>query len=195
LVLFPCRRHDLVGRPADVGNERVVEARTDARIKNVARASDASFRFAAKQYNPRDGHCCPSGGSFTGRFAWNGKRLIAFVPASTVPRNLLATAKVKATLRATHLATLPGTLRPQVRGPLKGTTFYGTYRGSFYAIATFWMSKVGTTDQPELFSRAAHGGWRDRGDTGGCINELIVPPALLSRWGFHADPLNAGCWQ
>jgi hypothetical protein len=42
-------------------------------------------------------------------------------------RNLVATVRVKAALRAAHLALLPRALRAGVRGPLKGTTYYGSY--------------------------------------------------------------------
>jgi hypothetical protein len=115
-------------------------------------------------------------------------------PAAPTPRNLVATTAVKAQLRAAHLLTIAAADRKKVRGPLQGLTYYGSYGATRYAIATFSAPRVGTQDQPELFSRAVGKAWRDRGDTGGCISSRIVPAPLLRMWGFERDRLNPPCF-
>ena len=102
--------------------------------------------------------------------------------ATPIARNLVATAEVKAALRAAHLRTVPLADRAKTRGPLKGTTYYGSVGKWKYALATFSHPGVGTTDQPELFSKAPGGAWRDRGDTGGCLTKGIIPRALIRVW-------------
>jgi hypothetical protein len=69
---------------------------------------------------------------------------------------------------------------------LKGTTYYGSVGKWRYALATFSQPGVGTTDQPELFSKAPGGRWRDRGDTGGCLTKGIIPPALIRLWHLRS---------
>lgn len=100
------------------------------------------------------------------------------------PVNLVATPAVKAALRAAFLKT-HSTLAPaKVRGPLKGHTYYGRYRGVEYAVATFSIARLGTTDQPEIFRRVPPQAWKDRGDTGGEVCPPWVPLPLLKLWGF-----------
>lgn len=118
----------------------------------------------------------------------------AVADAALTPRNLVATAAVKAQLREAHLRTIPVADRRKVRGPLKGLTYYGSYGSMRYAIATFSFAGLGTQDQPELFSRPAGKPWRDRGDTGGCISSKIIPAPLLRLWGFERDTLNPPCF-
>ena len=108
------------------------------------------------------------------------------------PHNLIATPQVKAALRAAHLRTVQPADRAGTRGPLRGQTYYGSYGTRFFALATFSHPRVGTTDQPEVFVRRAGGGWRDLGDTGGCIPTREVPAPLLRLWGF--DPAGPGCY-
>ena len=125
--------------------------------------------------------------------------LVALVPAvgasaASGPRNLIATPAVKAALRAAHLNASTPELRRKIHGPLKGSTYYGSYHSSKYAIATFSMDGLGTQDQPELFTKSEAGLWRDRGDTGGCISSRIIPPPMLELWGFKRDKLNPPCY-
>ena len=114
--------------------------------------------------------------------------------ATSSPRNLVATAAVKAQLREAHLKLLSAAARKGVRGPLKGKTYYGSFGSTRYAIATFSVPGLGTQDQPELFSKPAGRPWRDRGDTGGCISSRIIPAPLLRLWGFKRDTLNPPCF-
>jgi hypothetical protein len=111
----------------------------------------------------------------------------ASTSAAPVPRNLTATPGVKAALKAAHLASLQASQRAGVRGPLKGSTYYGSFGRWRYALATFSHPRVGTTDQPELFSKAPGRGWRDRGDTGGCLSKGIIPRALLRVWRLPSN--------
>ena len=110
------------------------------------------------------------------------------------PRNLVATAAVKAQLREAHAKTVAPADRTRVRGPLQGSTYYGSYGATRYAVATFSHARLGTQDQPELFSKAPGKPWRDRGDTGGCISSKIIPAPLLRLWGFKRDQLNPPCF-
>ncbi len=121
--------------------------------------------------------------------------IVAWADAAASPRNLVATAAVKAQLREAHLRLVPLAARRTVQGPLKGLTFYGSYGSTRYAVATFSHAGVGTTDQPELFSKPSGKPWRDRGDTGGCISSTIIPSALLRLWGFRRDSLNRDCFE
>jgi hypothetical protein len=120
--------------------------------------------------------------------------LVAAAHAAPSPRNLVATAAVKSQLREAHLKAVPVAERKQVRGPLKGLTYYGSYGATRYAIATFSVEGLGTQDQPELFSKASGKPWRDRGDTGGCISSKVIPAPLLRLWGFRRDTLNPPCF-
>jgi hypothetical protein len=104
--------------------------------------------------------------------------------ASRGPVNLVATPAVKAALRASFLKAHPKFVAAKVRGPLKGQTYYGRYRGVEYALAVFSIPRLGTTDQPELFRRVRPAAWRDRGDTGGEVCPPWVPLPLLRLWGF-----------
>ena len=106
--------------------------------------------------------------------------------SAPIARNLVATPKVKAALRAAHLRTLPLLDRAATRGPLRHSTYYGSYGNRRYALATFWHPRVGTTDQPELFGRAPGHAWHDYGDTGGCLTRGILPPALLRLWHLRS---------
>jgi hypothetical protein len=112
------------------------------------------------------------------------------------PRNLVATPQAKQALLTTVRRHVPSQRRARVRGPLSGSLYYGSYGSAYYAVADFWFPLTGSTDQPEVFSRTGHGGWRDRGDTGDpyiCVSR--VPAPLLRLWGFIPDPLVRGCFD
>lgn len=106
--------------------------------------------------------------------------------------NLVATARVKAMLRAAFLVEHHQYSQRRVKGPMKGTTYYGRYGRTEYAFATFSVPRTGTTDQPELFKRPAKGVFHDRGDTGGEICKGDVPLALIKVW--RLKPTSAGCY-
>ena len=79
-------------------------------------------------------------------------------------RNLAATPKVKAALRAAFIRTHSNLTARSIRGPLRGRTYYGSYQGREYAVAVFSIPRFGTQDQPEVFRRPSAGVWRDLGD-------------------------------
>jgi hypothetical protein len=110
----------------------------------------------------------------------------ARVDATPIAKNLVVTAKIKAALRTAHLRTLPAADRAATRGPLPRSTYYGSYGSRRYALATFSHPRVGTTDQPELFSKVPGRPWRDHGDTGGCLTKGVLPPALLRVWHLRS---------
>jgi hypothetical protein len=96
--------------------------------------------------------------------------------------NLSAGPRIKSMLRASFMLAHYNYSPRRVRGPLKGTTYYGRYRRTYYAFATFSVPRTGTTDQPELFRRPRGGVFQDLGDTGGEICKREVPLALIKVW-------------
>jgi hypothetical protein len=94
--------------------------------------------------------------------------------------NLVATPAVKAALRSAYLAAHP---RSQVGAPAAGRTYYGSYSGTRYAVATFGA-------YPTIFRTDVHGRWRVRRETHGGICTNVVPIDLirvwsLEHWGGH----------
>jgi hypothetical protein len=100
-------------------------------------------------------------------------------------RNLAATPKVKAALRAAFIRTHSNLTARSIRGPLRGRTYYGSYQSREYAVAVFSIPRFGTQDQPEVFRRPSAGAWRDLGDTGGDICPTTIPLPLLKVWNFQ----------
>ena len=100
-------------------------------------------------------------------------------------RNLAATSKVKAALRAAFIRTHSNLTAHAIRGPLRGRTYDGSYQGREYAVAVFSIPRLGTQDQPEVFRRPSAGVWRDLGDTGGDICPPTIPLPLLKVWNFQ----------
>jgi hypothetical protein len=100
-------------------------------------------------------------------------------------RNLSATPKVKAALRAAFIRTHSNLTASTIRGPLRGRTYYGNYGRREYAVAVFSIPRFGTQDQPEIFRRPVQGRWRDLGDTGGDICPATIPLPLLKLWHFQ----------
>lgn len=100
-------------------------------------------------------------------------------------RNLAATLKVKAALRAAFIRTHSNLTAQAIRGPLRGRTYYGSYQRREYAVAVFSIPRLGTQDQPEVFRRPSAGVWRDLGDSGGEICPPTIPLPLLKVWNFQ----------
>jgi hypothetical protein len=91
--------------------------------------------------------------------------------------NLVATQKVKAGLRAAYLSAHPGV---HARGPASGSTYYGMYSGTSYALATFGSA-------PTVFRSDARGRWHVRADTDGRICTNLVPVELVKVWSLRHD--------
>jgi hypothetical protein len=87
-----------------------------------------------------------------------------------IGKNLVATPKVKAALRAAYLAAHPGA---QVGAPAAGRTYYGSWDGTRYAVATFGR-------YPTIFRTDREGIWHVRRETHGGICADVVPVDLLS---------------
>ncbi|HEX9415572.1 MAG TPA: hypothetical protein VF895_02565 [Gaiellaceae bacterium] len=121
--------------------------------------------------------------------------LAVSLPALSAPPkavNLIATPRVKSMLRAAFILKHHQYSQRRIKGPLKGTTYYGRYGRTEYAFSVFSVPRTGTTDQPELFKRAVNGIFRDLGDTGGEICKRDVPLALIKVWRLkHSSP---GCF-
>ena len=103
--------------------------------------------------------------------------------------NLVATPAVKRALRAVFLRLHRSTRPASVRGPLNGSVYYARYGRVYWALATFSLPVVGTTDQPEVFRRVVGGRWVDKGDTGG--NLCAVPRPVVAVWRLLAR--RTGC--
>jgi hypothetical protein len=96
--------------------------------------------------------------------------------------NLVATPAVKAALRSAYLAAYP---RAQVGAPVAGRTYYGSYSGTRYAVATFGA-------QPTIFRTDVHGRWHVRRETHGGICTNVVPIDLIRVWSLQH--WNGGCY-
>ena len=86
--------------------------------------------------------------------------------------NLVATPGVKAALRSAYLAAHPSLA---VGAPAAGRTYYGSYSGTRYAVATFGA-------HPTVFRTDARGRWLVRRDTHGGICTDFVPIDLIRAW-------------
>jgi hypothetical protein len=91
--------------------------------------------------------------------------------------NLVATRKVKAALRVAYVSAHPGV---RVGAPAQGTTYYGMYSGTSYALATFGAV-------PTIFRTDARGRWRVRADTDGRICTNVLPVELAQVWSLRHD--------
>jgi hypothetical protein len=89
--------------------------------------------------------------------------------------NLVVEPGTKAALRKAYLAAHPGAA---VGDPVPGRTYYGSYSGTRYAVATFGA-------YPTIFRTDAHGRWRVRRDTHGGICLNVVPADLIRVWSLE----------
>jgi hypothetical protein len=89
--------------------------------------------------------------------------------------NLVAAPAVKAALRSAYVAAHPGS---QVGAPAPGRTYYGSYSGTRYAVATFGA-------YPTIFRTDVHGRWRVRRETHGGICTTVVPIDLIRVWSLE----------
>jgi hypothetical protein len=104
--------------------------------------------------------------------------------------NLVATPRVKAGLRAAFLRAHTG-LRPDELGaPMPGRTYYGSYSGTRYALATF-AGPAGDA-YPTVFRTDAKGRWRVRSQTHGAVCTDVVPIDLVRVWSL--EHLRGGCY-
>jgi hypothetical protein len=87
-----------------------------------------------------------------------------------IGENLVATPKVKTELRAAYLEAYPGA---RVGAPAAGRTYYGSWDGTRYAVATFGR-------YPTIFRTDRKGVWHVRRETHGGICADVVPVDLLS---------------
>jgi hypothetical protein len=89
--------------------------------------------------------------------------------------NLVVKPGTKAALRAAYLAAHPGA---EVGGPVPGRTYYGSYSGTRYAVATFGR-------YPTIFRTDGHGRWRVRRETHGGVCTNVVPIDLITVWSLE----------
>jgi hypothetical protein len=89
--------------------------------------------------------------------------------------NLVATPAVKAALRSAYAAAHPGS---RVGAPVAGRTYYGSYSGTRYAVATFGA-------YPTIFRTDIHGRWRVRRETHGGVCTNVVPIDLIRVWSLE----------
>jgi hypothetical protein len=86
--------------------------------------------------------------------------------------NLVLNPGTKAALRKAYLVAHPGA---RVGDPAPGRTYYGSYSGTRYAVATFGA-------YPTIFRVDEHGRWRVRRETHGGICTSVVPIDLIKVW-------------
>src|SRR3954447_20912271 len=99
--------------------------------------------------------------------------------STQVAKNLVATPEIKHQL-------LLAWADPKVKGPLPGTTYLGQYGDIRYALATFDLPIVGTTDQPELLIQEPGKPWALVKEVGGDPPSDVraIPCPLRKVWGF-----------
>jgi hypothetical protein len=94
--------------------------------------------------------------------------------------NLVVTPQVKASLRSAYLDAHPGLSPSRVSGPVSGRTYYGSYSGTYYALATF---SAGTAPAyPTIFRTDTRGRWHVRQQTRGGVCTNVVPTDLIMVW-------------
>jgi hypothetical protein len=89
--------------------------------------------------------------------------------------NLVVKPGTKAALRSAYLAAHPGGV---VGDPVPGRTYYGSYSGTRYAVATFGA-------YPTIFRTDQHGRWHVRRETHGGICTNVVPIDLIKVWSLE----------
>jgi hypothetical protein len=94
--------------------------------------------------------------------------------------NLRATPGVKSALRSAYLAAHPGLSPASVGSPVSGRTYYGSYSGTRYALATFQAGAAAA--YPTIFRTDARGRWHVRQQTRGEVCSDVVPIDLIRAW-------------
>jgi hypothetical protein len=89
--------------------------------------------------------------------------------------NLVATPGVKTALRTAYVRAHP---RVPVAGPVPGRTYYGSYSGTRYAVATFGA-------YPTIFQTDGRNRWRVIRETHGGICTDVVPSELIKVWSLQ----------
>jgi hypothetical protein len=100
--------------------------------------------------------------------------------------NLVVTQNVKAGLRSAYLAAHPSLPSSRVSGPISGRTYYGSYSGTRYAVATFGAG------YPTIFRTDSRGRWHVRQQTRGEICTNVVPTDLVMVWWL--EPTHGRCF-
>ena len=104
--------------------------------------------------------------------------------------NLVVTPNVKAGLRSAYLAAHPSLAPSRVSGPISGRTYYGSYSGTRYAVATFTTGSGAR--YPTIFRTDSRGRWHVRQQTRGEICTNVVPTDLVMAWWL--EPANGRCF-
>jgi hypothetical protein len=94
--------------------------------------------------------------------------------------NLKLTPHVKSSLRSAYLAASPRVDADLVGAPVPGRTYYGSYSGTRYAVATF--SVGGAAAYPTVFRTDIRGRWHVRRQTHGGVCTDVVPIDLIRAW-------------
>jgi hypothetical protein len=94
--------------------------------------------------------------------------------------NLVATASVKSALRSAYVAANPRIAPARVSRPVSGRTYYGSYSGTRYAVATFTVGSAPA--YPTIFRTDQRGRWHVRQQTRGAVCTDVVPTDLIMVW-------------
>ena len=106
----------------------------------------------------------------------------AFACGDEPPANLVASPDTKASLRTAYLRAHRAWRPSQVAGPVRGATYYGSYGGTEFAVATFVTPAAAF---PTIFERTPGGGWHAVRDTHGGICTNWVPLELIRAWSLR----------
>ena len=104
--------------------------------------------------------------------------------------NLVLTPTVQTGLRSAYLAAHPSLRPSRVNGPISGKTYYGSYSGTRYALATFTTGPG--LAYPTIFRTDSRGRWRVRQQTRGAICTNVVPTDLIMAWWL--EPTTGRCF-
>jgi hypothetical protein len=106
----------------------------------------------------------------------------AFACGDEPPANLVASPATKAALRVAYLRSHTGWQPEHVAGPVRGRTYYGTYGGTEFAVATFVTP---ASSYPTIFERTPGSNWHAVRDTHGGICTNWVPRELIRVWSLR----------
>ena len=94
--------------------------------------------------------------------------------------NLVASPDIKGALRSAYLDGHPGLAGEDVGAPVAGRTYYGSYSGTYYAVATFVVGSASA--YPTIFRTDTRGRWHVRRQTHGGVCTDVVPAELIKVW-------------
>jgi hypothetical protein len=106
----------------------------------------------------------------------------AFACGDEPPLNLVASPATKTALRTAYLLAHRAVDPKTVSGPVRGATYYGSYAGTEFAVATFVTPG---SAYPTIFERSGGQSWHAVHDTHGGVCTNQVPLELIHVWSLR----------